>query len=215
MSDEIACLINDPPTIRRGDFITCAFCRATLGGWLAGSMGHPPAKECDCRGARVLALVREQQARLQQLEGEPREGGIAHWAEPSHGGLTAGGPRPACRMRYPGRPNPITSDRALVTCEACVIILDLREQLERETISLVYVARLEARIAELTTWRPMESAPRDGTRFIANIHGEPILIFWSEVHGYPWEVVCDCDGIHLPERAPLGWLPLPAVEVPK
>jgi len=80
MSDEIACLINDPPTIRRGDFITCAFCRATLGGWLAGSMGHPPAKECDCRGARVLTLAREQQSRIAELtewrpmETAPRDG---------------------------------------------------------------------------------------------------------------------------------------------
>lgn len=68
-------------------------------------------------------------------------------------------------------------------------------------------------LRSLLEWRPIETAPKDGTKILARIGGDTALIFWvgDEMgHGaYPWCRDCECSGVYHPEGAFTHWLPLP------
>lgn len=81
-------------------------------------------------------------------------------------------------------------------------------------VDLVY--RLVAVVRKLTGWRPMELAPRDGTRIlVVSTDGEVVVARWKPSGPIgskcivPW--VLDQAGRYWAELAIVGWLPLPSV----
>lgn len=85
------------------------------------------------------------------------------------------------------------------------------------------IAELEARIRELTEWRPMETAPMDGSRFVALLRWRgdgPVeerdtreIASWWDEDARPGENdFCDDRGDPIDNEyfEFIGWLPLPA-----
>jgi hypothetical protein len=72
--------------------------------------------------------------------------------------------------------------------------------------SLTDIARLEERV----TWKPIESAPKDGTEVLAWVHtcagGRVTTIEW--LNGSGWVESYDLAGWN-PQYGPTHWMPLP------
>ena len=77
------------------------------------------------------------------------------------------------------------------------------------------ISRLSAALREVTAWRPMETAPRDGTDvLVADEGGELFVAFW-EPTDEQWIFATSPRGWRVGVAKPVGWLPLPPVEVPR
>lgn len=158
-----------------------------------------------CRPSEAANLITRLATIVRELTDPPADlthntGIRVHWTLFPRSGQVVGSPRPACRERWPG-PNPVVFDIERVTCAACRVIHEQRAEIER-----------------LTTWRPMDTAPRDGTRILAYWYARPIdttcytdaydVVYF--VDGWGW--TAPAFGV----REPDGWLPLPAgPEVPR
>jgi hypothetical protein len=62
----------------------------------------------------------------------------------------------------------------------------------------------------LLPWQPIETAPRDGSDFLAFLRGMMVVVFYENNPIHPWQTA---DGIGYHKDAPTHWLPLP--EPPK
>jgi hypothetical protein len=59
-------------------------------------------------------------------------------------------------------------------------------------------------------WRPMDEAPKDGTKILAyDIYDQSVIIYWSYADGPSWR----CRTGNLPAHCLYAWMPLP--EAPK
>lgn len=73
------------------------------------------------------------------------------------------------------------------------------------------ILRLEAQVKELTVWRPMSTAPRDGTVIIVRHTLEVVALYWIKAPqshfrtGWMFPSSSHC----VSESGLLGWLPLP------
>lgn len=82
------------------------------------------------------------------------------------------------------------------------------------------VREQQAEIERLTKWRPMDTAPRDGTPILALDREGPVIIWYS--NAIAGATACGPKGEWRWAKGPvdcayppLGWLPLPAAEVGK
>lgn len=70
---------------------------------------------------------------------------------------------------------------------------------------------LRERVRELTEWRPMESAPRDGKALL--LHATGFVTVGRRFSEGAWSFMCVYGSRHEEDSAFRGWLPLP--EAPK